>query len=277
MPISRRGFLLAAFRSSLGISLGALYATHLEPIWLAVERIRVPLPHLPPGFEGYRIVQLTDIHLGGTVSQEYIARAVDLALSPAPDAIVLTGDYVTLSVEEEGLVAELSRLRAPDGVWATLGNHDHWTDANGVRRVLQAAAIRELRNAHTVIQRGSERLYLAGVDDIWEQKHDLMAALEGIPSGSAVVLLAHEPDDADEVMPDGRVGLQLSGHSHGGQVRVPFAGALVLPYLGQKYPYGLRQLGGMWLYTSFGVGNIAPVRANCRPEVTVITLTNSQQ
>jgi predicted MPP superfamily phosphohydrolase len=277
MPISRRDFLLAAVRASLGAGLAVagtgLYATYVETIWLAVERVRVPLPHLPPAFEGYRIVQLTDLHLGRTVTQALIARAVDLALRLAPDLIVLTGDYVTGTLEEEGLVAELSRLAAPDGVWATLGNHDHWTDASGVRRVLRRAGIRELQNAHTAVQRGEERLYVAGVDDIWEEKHDLAAALDDIPDNAVVILLAHEPDYADEVVPVGRVGLQLSGHSHGGQVRLPLVGAPIVPYLGQKYPYGLRQLGAMWLYTSRGVGNLLPVRVNCRPEVAEITLT----
>lgn len=276
MPISRREFLRAVLRVSLGTGLaaagGGVYATCIEPEWLAVGRVRVPLPNLSSSFEGYRIAHLTDLHLGRTVTQAHIARAVDLALQLAPDLVVLTGDYVTDSLEEEGLITELSRLSAPDGVWATLGNHDHWADADGIRRILQASGIPELQNAHTVVRRNEERLYLAGVDDIWEQKHDLASALGGIPDSAAVILLAHEPDFADEVAPVGRVGLQLSGHSHGGQVRVPFIGAPIAPYLGKKYPYGLRRLGVMWLYTNRGVGNIWPVRVNCRPEVAEITL-----
>jgi len=100
----------------------------------------------------------------------------------------------------------------------------------------------------------------------------LATALDGIPEQAAVILLAHEPDYADEVAPVGRVGLQLSGHSHGGQVRLPFLGAPVAPYLGKKYPYGLRQLDTMWLYTNRGIGYVLPVRINCRPEITEITL-----
>ena len=106
-----------------------------------------------------------------------------------------------------------------------------------------------------------------------EEFEDLDAALEGAPDRSTVILLAHEPDFADRVAADGRVALQLSGHSHGGQVRLPFIGAPMLPHLGRKYPYGLRRVGSMWLYTNRGVGVIAPpVRFNCRPEVTLLTL-----
>jgi len=111
------------------------------------------------------------------------------------------------------------------------------------------------------------------VDDVWERHADLEKALKGVPTGATVVLLAHEPDYADEVAADGRVSLQLSGHSHGGQVRLPFIGPPFLPYLGRKYPAGLYRVGEMWLYVNRGVGLVRPaVRFNCRPEVTLLRL-----
>jgi predicted MPP superfamily phosphohydrolase len=155
-------------------------------------------------------------------------------------------------------------------VLACLGNHDHWTDADAVAGALTDAGITVLRNAAREVADG---LWVAAVDDVWERYADLEKALEGVPAGATVVLLAHEPDYADEVAADGRVSLQLSGHSHGGQVRLPFAGPLVLPYLGRKYPAGLYRVGEMWLYVNRGVGLVSPaVRFNCRPEVTVLRL-----
>lgn len=155
-------------------------------------------------------------------------------------------------------------------VLACLGNHDHWTDADAVAGALSDAGLTMLRNAAREVADG---LWVAAVDDVWEQQADLGKALEGAPAGAIIVLLAHEPDYADEVAADGRVSLQLSGHSHGGQVRLPFIGAPFLPYLGRKYPAGLYRVGGMWLYVNRGVGLISPaVRFNCRPEVTLLTL-----
>lgn len=254
---------------------GTLYTTRLEPFWLKLERISVPIAGLPPAFDGYRIVQLTDLHLHDDLSRQVIHQAIEMALDRSPDLIALTGDYVTHSVNDQALYEELHLLSGPDGVWTSLGNHDHWTNAESVRQVLTDAGIAELRNDSTPISRDGQTIWLAGVDDIWEQHHDLNRALLNIPPGQTTILLAHEPDYADEVYPTKRVALQLSGHSHGGQVRVPLYGAPMLPYLGQKYPYGLRKLGAMWLYTSRGIGYLWQIRFNCRPEVTEITLVRA--
>jgi uncharacterized protein len=252
----------------------AIYGTRLEPEWLKLERISVPLPNLPPAFDGYRIAQLSDIHVGPGTAPSTIDRAIQMTLALRPDLIVVTGDFVTGRVDKGALHGYLARLvgAAPDGIWATMGNHDHWSKVEVVREVLETARVPELRNAHTIIERDNQALWLAGVDDVWERHHDLPRALTGIPTDGTAILLAHEPDFADEVFPLGRVSLQLSGHSHGGQVRIPGIGAPVTPELGTKYPIGLRQLGGMWLYTSRGVGQSHAIRINCRPEVTEITL-----
>ena len=161
-----------------------------------------------------------------------------------------------------------------------MGNHDYWTDISGVRRVLADAQVNELSNANTHITRDDDSIWLAGVDDIWEEQHDLSAALAGIPDDGVTILLAHEPDFADEVAQTGRVNLQLSGHSHGGQVRVPLLDVPLLSnfvHLAKKYPYGLYQLEQMWLYTSAGVGRGPVPRVYASPEVGGITLTAAQQ
>lgn len=278
-PLSRRAFLKAAGHIALGGAAASaglgVYGAKLEPSWLKLERLRIPITGLPVAFDGYRLIQLTDLHLITEASRQLIDRAVSMVLERAPDLITLTGDYVSEHLDAGGLYDALRPLAATDGVWASLGNHDHWVDAGGVRQVLADAGIKELSNSSTMIMREGAAIWLAGVDDIWERHHDLSAALADVPADGQVILLAHEPDYADQVYPTGRVALQLSGHSHGGQVRLPLIGAPVLPYLGRKYPYGLRCLGDMWLYTNRGVGNLIPVRVNCRPEVTEITLVRA--
>ncbi len=171
------------------------------------------------------------------------------------------------------LVGPLREVRAPDGAFAVLGDHDHWADAGLVRRVLGDGGFREVGNGHFSVRRGGEVLHLARVDDVMEGRDRLGAVLGGLPGEGAAVLLAHEPDFANRGAEGGRFGLQLSGHSHGGQVRVPGAGAPVLPTLGEKYPVGRYEVGGMVRYANRGLGAIQPrLRLGCRPEITTVVL-----
>jgi predicted MPP superfamily phosphohydrolase len=273
--LSRRAFLgtMATLTGGIG---GIGYSFFVEPTWLKVESVQVPLPHLPRAFEGLTLVQLSDMHFGPDVDPAHIRQAVTVTLGLRPDVVVLTGDYVsTLSGgEDELIVQELGRLSAPEGVWAVLGNHDHYTDCDIVEAALTRAGIRVLRNANGALHRAGSQLWLAGVDDVSVGEHNLFLALYNIPRQAPVILLAHEPDFADRAAQDPRVGLQLSGHSHGGQVRLPFYGPVDLPRLGRKYPEGLRRIGNLWLYTNRGLGtSVLPVRFNCRPEITLLTLT----
>ncbi len=167
-------------------------------------------------------------------------------------------------------------LSAPLGVFGVRGNHDWYRGVEPVTEIASAAGIRMLVNASVAVQRGGESLYLASVDDLYGQHHDLGRALAGVPRGAAVILLAHEPDFADTAALDDRIVLQLSGHSHGGQVRIPLLDATWLPRYGQKYPAGLYQVGGLQLYTNRGIGVVGPaIRFNCRPEVTLFTLRSA--
>ena len=189
--------------------------------------------------------------------------------------IVLTGDYISSlsGGEAEALDLELSRLSAPDGILAVLGNHDWWLDPVTVSKALGNARVTLLRNFHVTISRGDQKLYIAGVDDVSEGKANLAQTLEGIPADASVVLLVHEPDFADTSVLDGRVILQLSGHSHGGQVRLPGFKAFITPPWGQKYTDGLFTLHNMQLYVTRGVGVYPlPFRFFCRPEVNFLTI-----
>ena len=273
--LTRRRFLKWALGSTAAAGLaglgGAGYITLVEPNWPARRRVTVPVAALPGALDGFTIVQLSDLHRGPEIEAEDVARAVEVALRQEADLVVLTGDYVSSSAAYAPSCAEaLSALTVRGEVLACLGNHDHWTDADAVAMALVDVGGTVLRNTAREVAQG---LWIAAVDDVWEQHADLDKALQGVPSGAAVVLLAHEPDYADEVAADGRVSLQLSGHSHGGQVRLPIIGPPVLPYLARKYHAGRYRVSRLWLYVNRGVGLIAPpVRFNCRPEVTWLTL-----
>jgi predicted MPP superfamily phosphohydrolase len=257
---------------------GVAYAWALEPDWLVLERVVVRVPGLPPTLDGLRMAQLSDLHWGPYTGRQEIRAAVERANSLSPDLILLTGDYVLYSADyAEPCARELADLRAPLGVFAVPGNHDYWTDIDVVIFHLKAAGLSLLQNSSHRLEIEGASLWLVGVDDVWEQRHNLDAALADVPLGKPVLLLVHEPDVAEQVAQSPhRILLQLSGHSHGGQVNLPLLGRPALPWLGQKYPAGLQAVPGSMLqvYTNRGIGVIAPpVRFNCRPEVALLTLT----
>jgi predicted MPP superfamily phosphohydrolase len=265
----RRVLGLAAAGAGAGVLADAIW---WEPHRLVVERLSLAFPDLPPALNGLRLVHLTDLHCSVAVSPGEIERAVAQANALAPDLVLLTGDYVTIGSQYAALcAAALSALQAPLGRYAVLGNHDHWAGAEKVVGPMREAGVRVLRNEALPVSRGGE-LWLAGIDSAFEGRHDIRGALQGVPPAAFKVVLLHEPDLADEVARH-PVQLQLSGHSHGGQVRLPGFGAPILPRLGRKYPMGLRQVGGLKLYTNRGVGRLPPaIRLNCPPEVALITL-----
>lgn len=275
MPLlTRRNFLLTSVGSIFAAGAYA-YGRWIERTWLDIVHLDLPLRRLPDGFAGFRIVQISDLHFGAKLSPDYLESVIDEIIGLNPDTIVITGDIVSSLADGEAdwITQSLSRLRAPHGIHAVLGNHDWWENALLVTRSLTRANINVLSNMNIPLQRDGGTLYLAGVDDVWCGKHELTAALRGIPSNAGVVALVHEPDYADTVAHDERVILQLSGHSHGGQVRVPFTCGIYFPPWGRKYPMGLNTIDGLTLYTNRGIGVVnRPVRFACRPEVTLFTL-----
>ena len=276
MTLSRRKFLTlsaGAMAGSIAATTGYLYANNVaeQPV---VEHIQIPLKNLPSALEGLRIVWLSDFHLYPFTELDLLQQAAALAISLNPDVLILGGDYVTREAEAMfELVPTLSGLDAKYGVFSIIGNHDIWTNVNVIEKGLAEAGIPILKNEGVTLNINNTPLYLAGVDDGWTGQPDLAAAMSNQPDGATTVLLAHEPDLADQFSLDPRVSLQLSGHSHGGQIRFQGIGAYILPYLGQKYDMGLYRVNEMWLYTNRGLGNVTePVRYNCAPEVTEITL-----
>jgi predicted MPP superfamily phosphohydrolase len=275
---TRRDFLRRVLVAGLGLGLGGVgcgsYARLLEPRWFEVEEVSIPLGRLPATLDGLTVAHLSDLHLGPYLGAADLTHVVEMVQRLAPQVVVITGDFVTRGREwqQQEMLEPLSALQAPLGTFAVLGNHDHWTDATWVTATLQEQGITVLSNRAQRLSDAENGLWLAGVDDIWVGAEDLDGALAGIPESSCKLLLVHEPDFADKAARRS-VDLQLSGHSHGGQVRLPFLGALVLPLWARNYPMGLARAGETWVYTNRGLGvTDPPVRLNCRPEITLLTL-----
>ncbi len=283
---TRRKFLqMGAAGAAVGALTIAGDGTILEANRPQLTSIDVSISRLPESWDGLRIAQLSDFHYDDYFSVVPLRKAISIVNGLQADLVVLTGDFVTApwgrshrsSVAQAARPIEpcaqlLGQLRAGLGVLAVLGNHDLDTSPLHITDVLKSHAIPVLRNRCVSFEREGKRLWLSGVDDILAGKPDLNLALRGIPPTEPVVLLAHEPDWADYVSRY-PVDLQLSGHSHGGQIRIPFIGAPYLPELARKYPRGLRRIGALALYTNVGIGTIRiAMRLNCPPEITLITL-----
>ncbi len=272
-------FTKLAALAALGVGGSLAYARAIEPYHLRVTRLPALIYDLAPAFDGYRIVQFSDIHMDDkTMTRQFLERIVAVVNAQKPDLIAFTGDFSTYNrvVHMQNLTAPLSALSAPDGVVATLGNHDHNRSADLARIVMRSANMIDLSNAVHVVRRGDASLYLAGVDSMVWRNARLDLVLEQLPDAAVTILLAHEPDFADISSPTKRFALQLSGHTHGGQIRLPLVTKYALPTYGQRYPSGVSQVGEMLLHVSRGVGTVGlPMRFNCPPEITVITLRSA--
>jgi predicted MPP superfamily phosphohydrolase len=278
--LTRRRFLRLAGLGTAGAIVSVTGAGLTQTLHVVVERHEIELARLPRELDGLKVAHLSDFHYTSVRDAEVIRAAVRATNELCPDIVVLTGDYVTAPIHGSGFSNSqcatpcaqiLSDLNAPLGVFAVLGNNDQFS-SDFVSRSLDNHGVMVLRNHALYVERAGARLWIAGVDDVLEGKSRLDETLRAVAHGEATVLLAHEPDYAD-VVREYSVDLQLSGHSHGGQIRVPFVGSLLLPALGRKYPIGLRKLGPLTLYTNRGLGTVLlPVRIDCPPEVTLLTL-----
>ena len=232
------------------------------------------LSRLPAAFDGLAIVHLTDIHHSLYTPLETVEEAVHLANLLHPDVVALTGDYVTLSPSYIWPVARaLGKLRARMGVFAVLGNHDFQVDADEIARALRAQRIRVLRNAHVALHSRGSTLWLAGVDDLWWNADDFHAALASVPARETKILLCHNPIGIRQAVSHG-VDFVLSGHTHGGQVRLPLVGLLRgRSKLGQRFVEGWNRVDGTQIYVNRGIGkSVVPLRLNCPPEIACLRL-----
>ena len=288
--ISRRRFFTAGLCGAAGI---VIYSGEVERHWIEVTEHNATLRSLPAAFDGMRLAHISDIHMDDFTEAYFLRDTIERVNRIKPDAVMMTGDFVT----SDSKPTKASTLRAHDSAWhcarllaslecralyAVLGNHDIDAGASEITNALVSNGITVLRNSYLPIERAGSRIWLAGLDDPVSGSPNPDQAVPGgirnIPN-EPVVLMCHAPDYADDLLahPAGQaVDLMLSGHSHGGQIRLPLIGALVLPSLGRKYVEGRFQLGRMQLYVNRGIGTIGvPFRFDCPPEITVHTLRSA--
>ena len=239
-----------------------------------VTRVDLYVERLPPAFDGYRILHISDIHGGSPLYRASVRERLAAAEGMAVDLVVFTGDLASQTDAVEDAASALGELEARDGIVAVLGNHDYWMGEEVVSEALAAVGVRVLRNAHMVVESGGERLYLVGVEDCcYVGRDDLPGALRGVPEGAPVVIATHSPDIVFKPLA-ARASVILSGHTHGGQVVFPWIGPLYVPTkLGRRRMSGLLSVGGTVLYVNRGLGEISPpMRLNCPPEIALLTL-----
>ncbi len=264
----------------------ALYAGEVERHWIDVVHRDIFINGLPQEFSGLKIAQLSDIHLNEYTEPFLLREAVDQINRLNPDMVLLTGDYVSAQVLPKKMTMSaawecarmLGQIACPRR-YAILGNHDCMAGEDEITDALHQNGIPVLRNAFVPIELGRSRLWLAGLEDPVCGRPDpdrtIPAAIRN-QANEPVILMCHAPDFVDELLrhPAGRsVALMLSGHTHGGQVRIPLLGAFHLPPGGRKYIEGWFPMGGLQLYVNRGIGSVGvPFRFNCRPEITAFTL-----
>ena len=236
----------------------------------------IELDNIGWNFNNFRILNLTDIHLGQWINPEYLEDLIEYVNTLNFDLITLTGDYVSYVIDnyEKSLESSLKKLNAEYGKFGVLGNHDHWMGAEKIRKIFEESDIVDLSNNVFTIKREAELLNICGVDSCTVCADNLDKVLEKLPDTGTNILLVHEPDFAQESSQTNRFDLQISGHSHGGQFIIPKFETT--PFRGPKstkYPVGLYKIGNMTQYTSKGLGtNSFRIRINCKPEITIITL-----
>jgi uncharacterized protein len=253
-----------------------------EPREFKVETVPINIRRLPAAFSGFRIAQISDIHMGGWMNVDRFQQVADLVMAQKPDVLLITGDFLKghrfTEAAKQGLKDLKKVLRPLAAVipsFAVLGNHDYYTNPNAIREMLRQCKITDLTNAVFTLKREGENLHLCGVDDIRHGKVRLEDVTSQLGDGGVAILLVHEPDFADISAATGKFDLEISGHSHGGQIVIPFFGPPVLPLSGQKYPSGMYKVGNMLQYTSRGVGtDRLAIRINCPPEIPIFVLKN---
>jgi len=251
----------------------------IEPGWVVTRETRLTIARWPAALGPLRIVALSDLHTGAPhVTVEKLTEIVARVNAEHPDLIVLLGDYVIHGViggrfvEPERTAAALRGLAAPLGVLAVLGNHDWWYDGGGVSRALAEAGIRVLEDTAAPIETRGGPLWIAGVSDLYTRPADIGRALASVPEGAPVIVLTHNPDIFVRIPP--RVLLTLAGHTHGGQVNLPFFGRLIVPSrYGERFAIGHVREDGRDLFVTPGIGtSIVPVRFGVPPEISVLTV-----
>lgn len=253
-----------------------------KPEKIDLVEIDLEVDNLGWNFHNFRVLNLTDIHLGQWINPEYLDELVNYVNSLNIDLITLTGDYFSYVTDgyEKSLENSFKKLKAKNGKFGVLGNHDHWMGASKVRRIFKESEVVDLSNDVHTLEKNGDFLNICGVDSCTVCADNLNKVISKIKDDTPSILLSHEPDFATESSKTNKFDLQISGHSHGGQFIIPKVETT--PFRGpnsRKFPVGLYKVGNMMQYTSKGLGtNSFRMRINCKPEITIITLkTNKKQ
>ena len=281
-PTKRRRLIAAALLTAPFLLL-ALWAFVVEPSRLIVHEETIGMKAWPGQLNGLRIAAISDIHAGSPfINESKLRLLVERANATRPDVIVLLGDYMvrdswhSSQMQPEKIVQSLKALHAPLGVYAVLGNHDWWYDVSHVRAALEAGGIKVIDNDVVSLEKNGRAFYLAGIADAWSLTDDIIGTASRVPPGEPAIALTHNPDILPR-LPQTFL-LTLGGHTHGGQVNLPFLGRRIVPSeFGQRYAAGHVEEEGKHLFVTTGVGtSVFPVRFRVPPEIAVLTLMNSQ-
>ena len=272
--MNRRIFIKRICKTITAPLLLASYSVFIERILVQINHYQISVPALPKVFTGFKLAHLTDLHLGPMVSVEFIKNIVKKTNQLKADAIACTGDFVNAvnSKKEINRVWPiLLHLSARYGVFSVLGNHDHWSDTKVSLEWLKRSG-HNCRHKCRTINKEQSRILIGGTGDLWEDTLDIDQTFSNSNKGDCRILLTHNPDAVDTHFKT-PIALTLAGHTHGGQIRVPFYGPLKLPVKNKHYTSGLIQTKKTKLFISRGIGwSIYPVRFNCYPEIAVLTL-----
>ena len=250
---------------------------HNDVYDIEVSRHEVIVPALPPAFDGYRIAFLTDTHVASFMRRNFYREVVAQVNAFEPDLVLLGGDFVTWE-RHIPLMAEvlLTDLRAGDGIYAVLGNHDYWANPKAVTEAMTARGVKFIVNRSVALTRGTETISLLGIDEVYRGEPDLDAAFANVDPARPCLGLSHHPDIVD-TLGGRKLDLLVCGHTHGGQIRFPFFGSVIVPSKHEaRYASGFQRVGDVLMYVSRGVGAIPPLRILCRPEVATFTLRMNQ-
>jgi predicted MPP superfamily phosphohydrolase len=280
--VSRRAFITRGVLggvSAAGLTAAEAYsARYRKPYRPRLERTTLSVPRGHESLAGLRIGFISDTHVGPFIAKPDVERAADLIRAEKPDLLLLGGDYVSESTRYIPIAVDaLGSLGAEIelGAVGVLGNHDLHVNGYMISQALNSVGITILRNESHKITYNGEDLWIAGIDETLLGYPDVNETFAGIPAGAASIALWHEPEFAEQAAAKGAFA-QLSGHTHGGQIRIPGVGPVGLPIDGKRYVMGHNVADGMQIYTSRGVGVFRPpMRFNCPPEVTIITLVAS--
>ena len=264
-------FALVAYLLALAL---ATFGVFVRRRWVITRRLELRIPGLPPAFDGYRIAQLSDLHIGGFTPRSWGEAWARRSNATTPDLVVVTGDMVSSGTAfHQDIAAVIGQLTAKDGVLVSMGNHDYFGDGEPLISLLRATGAKVLRNEGTLVRRGESHLFVAGVDDTWTKRANMKQALSARPDDACSVLLAHDPDLFAEAASYG-VSLVLSGHTHGGQIALPFfARQVSLARIAHRQFLGIYRQGRSTLYVHPGLGTTGPpIRLGAAPEVALLTL-----